>query len=61
MAKKPTIVLHIEIDASLWGVDWKDKDDKQDQLEGLQQDLSAAFTVIGIEPETVTITKCETK
>ena len=58
MAKKK-IVLHIEIDVTTWGVDWKDQDERESELQGIQDDLLPAMIRAGIDPATVTIVKCE--
>lgn len=58
MAKKK-IVIHIEIDATTWGVDWNDQDERESELQSIQDDLVPAMVRAGIDPATVTIVKCE--
>lgn len=58
MAKKK-IIIHLEIDVTGWDIDWKDQDERESELQGIQDDLLPAMVHAGIDPATVTILKCE--
>lgn len=58
MAKKK-IVIHLEVDVTTWDIDWKDQDERESELQGIQDDLVPAMVHAGIDPATVTITKIE--
>ena len=56
---KKKIVIHLEIDATSWDIDWNDQDERQGELQSIQDDLIPAMVHAGIDPATVTIVKCE--